>query len=240
MDSVRRRALTAGFSGGIGEARRALDEIGYSLAGHAADGISALGMIEALEPELVLFDAVMPGMDGVALAERVRRLNLNLQPVLLLLRPFGLRLCAEEGLSALGVRILEAPVTAERIREAAQSALPGLPNQKKARLEQLLNDLGVPEHPGQDVLARAVALVWADRRRIHALRASVYPAAGRDAGLSPAQAERAVRHVIDVAWRTGEIDQQQKIFGDTIDARRGKPTCGEMIAQLADILRWEG
>ena len=50
----------------------------------------------------------------------------------------------------------------------------------------------------------------------------------------------AMRHAIDVAWRTGEIEQQQAIFGDTIDARRGKPTCGEMIALLADILRWEG
>jgi hypothetical protein len=46
--------------------------------------------------------------------------------------------------------------------------------------------------------------------------------------------------VIEVAWRTGEIDEQARIFGDTIDARRGRPTCGEMIAQLADILRWEG
>ena len=46
--------------------------------------------------------------------------------------------------------------------------------------------------------------------------------------------------LVDAAWRAGDIDQQQKIFGDTIDARRGRPTCGEMIAQLADILRWEG
>ena len=49
-----------------------------------------------------------------------------------------------------------------------------------------------------------------------------------------------LRHVIDAAWRTGEIEQQHRLFGDTIDARRGKPTCGEMIAQLAEELRWEG
>ena len=50
----------------------------------------------------------------------------------------------------------------------------------------------------------------------------------------------AICHVIDCAFRTGEIERQHRIFGDTIDARRGKPTGGEMIAQLADILRWEG
>ena len=68
----------------------------------------------------------------------------------------------------------------------------------------------------------------------------VYPEAARPLGGTPAQAERAIRHVIEVAWRRGDIEAQNELFGDTIDARRGRPTCGEMIAQLADILRWEG
>ena len=60
------------------------------------------------------------------------------------------------------------------------------------------------------------------------------------AGMTPAQAERAIRYVIDAAWRTGAMEEQNRIFGDTIDARRGRPPCGEMIAQLAEHLRWEG
>ena len=66
-----------------------------------------------------------------------------------------------------------------------------------------------------------------------------YPEVARQTGLSPAQVERALRHAIDAAWRNGAIEHQHRIFGDTIDARRGKPTCGEMIAQLAEELRWE-
>ena len=73
-----------------------------------------------------------------------------------------------------------------------------------------------------------------------ALRAALYPAIARSTGLTAEQVERAIRHVIDGAFRSGAIEEQHKIFGDTIDARRGKPTSGEMIAQLADILRWEG
>ena len=81
-----------------------------------------------------------------------------------------------------------------------------------------------------------------DAHRIinRALRDALYVPVARETNLTPAQVERAMRHAIEVAWRTGEIEQQHRIFGDTIDARRGKPTCGEMIAQLADILRWEG
>ena len=49
-------------------------------------------------------------------------------------------------------------------------------------------------------------------------------------------------------WRTGVTVSMSMpkdramvtYFGDTIDAKRGSPTCGEMIAQIADILRWEG
>ena len=107
------------------------------------------------------------------------------------------------------------------------------------RLEALLDALGVPEHPGRECLRRAVALAWADRRTLRALRASLYPRACAETGLTPVQAERAIRHAIDVAWREGAIEQQHRVFGETIDARRGKPTCGEMIAQLAEELRWE-
>ena len=115
-----------------------------------------------------------------------------------------------------------------------------LPPEKAAALTDLLDRLGVPEHFGREALYRAAALCWRDRRRLANLRDRVYPDAGRPFGRTGAQVERAVRHVIDAAWRTGAMDEQQRIFGDTIDARRGRPTCGEMIAQLADILRWEG
>ena len=44
-----------------------------------------------------------------------------------------------------------------------------------------------------------------------------------------------MRHAIDLAWRSDQVDNQYRIFADTIDARRGQPTCGEMISRLADI-----
>src|SRR5450631_3273306 len=40
------------------------------VVGQAADGASALVQIEALRPDLVLLDVDMPGLDGLAVAER--------------------------------------------------------------------------------------------------------------------------------------------------------------------------
>ncbi|MBQ8111532.1 MAG: hypothetical protein IJ124_15395 [Clostridia bacterium] len=240
MDDAPRRALTAGSSRGIDDALAALAELGFCVAGRARDGASALDMVRALEPWLVVCDAVLPVVDGVAFAGRARRLKLNAQPRILLIKPCALRLPGEDGLFALGARAIEPPLTAERLERAVQALKCPLPPEKSLRLKALMDALGLPRHPGRACLASAAAMVWADRALLRSLRAGLYPRIAAQAGLSAAQVERAIQHVIDAAWRTGEIERQHIIFGDTIDARRGKPTCGEMIARLAEELRWEG
>ncbi|MDO4867222.1 MAG: sporulation initiation factor Spo0A C-terminal domain-containing protein [Clostridia bacterium] len=244
MDTNPRRALAAGFTPGSGSGvERALSEAGFTAVEWVPDAEGALRRIRDLQPELVVAAAVLPGTDGVGFARRVRALRLDVRPALLIQRFPGLALPGASRLEALAAAEVDRPLTAEALRSALEALKPrlnALPPRLEARLESLLDALGVPRHPGRDCLSRAVSLAWADRRRLRALRDALYVPVAREMDLSPAQVERAMRHAIEVAWRTGEIEQQHRIFGDTIDARRGKPTCGEMIAQLADILRWEG
>ncbi len=56
-------------SGFRGMARRMLEQGGFDVIGEAEDGASALAMINALSPELVLLDVQLPDMDGFAVAE---------------------------------------------------------------------------------------------------------------------------------------------------------------------------
>ena len=79
-----------------------------------------------------------------------------------------------------------------------------------------------------------------DSRLLRALTTRLYPSIAIEFGVERRHVERAMRHTIDEAWRSGEMEAQYRLFGDTIDAKRGSPTCGEMIARIADILRWEG
>src|SRR5919201_566590 len=49
-----------------------LDRSGFAVAGEAADGEEAIELARRLQPELVLLDLSMPGMDGLQALPRLR------------------------------------------------------------------------------------------------------------------------------------------------------------------------
>jgi response regulator NasT len=59
-----------------------LEEEGYAVVGEAGDGETAVAMAEQLRPELVILDVKMPGLDGLAAAERIG--EAHLAPVVML------------------------------------------------------------------------------------------------------------------------------------------------------------
>jgi len=220
-----------------------LESIGYSVCGIVSDGIAALEMTQSMLPDLVFAEAILPGLDGPRLAERIYSLPLSRYPAIVLSALPGAMIPASEFIENGIAAVISKPVFKDKLMEV----LPMLAPEKRrispdrvSMLEKLMDDLGVPAHRGRNYLIHGICLAWLDNRYAHSLKSRLYPAIAAKFGVTCAHAERAIRYVIDYAWRTGEIEKQHKIFGDTIDARRGKPTCGEMIARLADILRWEG
>ena len=54
---------------------------------------------------------------------------------------------------------------------------------------------------------------------------------------TPARVERAICHLIEVTWSRGDLDILEKYFGNTVSASRGKPTNGEFIARMANVVK---
>ena len=76
-------------------ARRVLEAGGFCVVGEAADGAGALPAVEALRPEIVLLDVVLPDVDGFTVADRLRRKRSPPEVVLISSRErtdFGTRL----------------------------------------------------------------------------------------------------------------------------------------------------
>jgi DNA-binding NarL/FixJ family response regulator len=55
-------------------ARAVLEASGYTIAGEAADGESALRTAAQVDPDIVLLDIQLPDIDGFAVAERLAKL----------------------------------------------------------------------------------------------------------------------------------------------------------------------
>lgn len=186
--------------------------------------------------DFVIADALLPGLDGPALLKQIGEMRA------LRVRPGRILTCIG-GFPADGaLRVLARPFGMAALTEALRAELPENRARSEGadvRIHSLLDRLGIPEHRGRACLADAVWMALNDARLSGQLSRRVYPALALRHDLKAAQAERAVRHCIDVAWKRGSVEEQYRLFGNTIDAQRGKPTVGEMIARVADILRLE-
>jgi response regulator NasT len=63
-----------------------LEEEGFNVVGEAADGEAALRLVDEQNPDLVIMDIKMPGLDGLAAAEQIRE---NGGPAVLILTAFS-------------------------------------------------------------------------------------------------------------------------------------------------------
>lgn len=220
--------------------RRMLENLGYEIVHFADDGARAVAKCISERACVLVIDQVMPALDGAAAAAKIRRMRLARYPAVIVSTYPGM---AVRGISGMcGVCAAEKPLTENALaRAVSETSVENrrMPLVMQDFLDKILDRLGVPAHVGRDYLTDAVFLAHEDRFLISELTGKLYPMVARRYGTTPAGVERAMRHAIEAAWSVGNIDEQYSIFKGTIDAAKGKPTCGGMIAQLSEMLRME-
>ena len=105
-------------------------------------------------------------------------------------------------------------------------------------LRQVLLELGAPDHLlGHPYVVQGVLLVLYDQMYINNITFGLYPQLAARFDTTAGRVERAIRHLIEVTWTRGDVDVLMHYFGNTVSPEKGKPTNGEFIARLANVVK---
>ena len=107
-------------------------------------------------------------------------------------------------------------------------------------IRELLLEIGAPDHlVGHPYVVQAILLVVEKRTFIDNITFGLYPQLAGMFETTPSRVERAIRHLIEVTWSRGHWEVLGHYFGNTVSPDRGKPTNGEFIARIANIVKQE-
>ena len=105
-------------------------------------------------------------------------------------------------------------------------------------IDDLFRELGAPCHLlGYDRAAYAIKMVISDNKCLREITKRLYPDVAEHFDTTPSRVERSIRHLVDVAWTRHDTMNVYRIFGDTVDLSKGKPTNAEFIAACAKIVK---
>jgi len=221
------------------------------------DGRSAPDKIKQLNPDVVLLDGVVPGLDGLGILERVKREQNS--PICIMLSGANseqvTRRAYELGAEYYIVKPCELDVLVDRIRLFGPQKPKGTVRKGtgfgrdmgmrgtislEERVTNVLHEIGVPAHiRGYHYMRDAIMMSVENLDVLNYITKELYPSIAKKANTTPSRVERAIRHAIEVAWSRGKIDAIDSLFGYTINNHKGKPTNSEFIALIADRLRLE-
>lgn len=217
----------------------------------ALDGCASLavcrdysGLVQALSQrsfDLLIMPMAIRGADAQTVRAHLCARREISCPAMIVLLPNGLARAMRSFYNE-GVVCLEGtPAEEERLLAAVGGLSEGdrlLPDWAgEERVRAVLDRLSIARTlKGYALLLRAAQLLAKNGLLIGRLKNDVYPACGAGSGEA---AERAIRHAIESAWLKGDLETQYRLFGNTIDEAKGKPTNAEFLSRVVETLRME-
>ncbi|MHA6251019.1 sporulation transcription factor Spo0A [Oceanobacillus sp. CAU 1775] len=228
-------------------------ESDIEVIGTASNGRDCLEMLDELEPDILILDIIMPHIDGIAVLNEMRQMDMVKRPQVIMLTAFGqeevMKKAVEFGASYFILKPFDLDHLANQIRtmsnqESMIKPLKSKKVEKKLDLESsitnIIHEIGVPAHiKGYMYLREAITMVYNNIDLLGSITKILYPEIAKKFNTTASRVERAIRHAIEVAWSRGNIDSISALFGYTINISKAKPTNSEFIAMVADRLRLE-
>ena len=225
-----------------------LRSVGFFVINRQKDGMVIYDAIKNEQPDVVIIDAVMPGLDGIELIKKIMASSYK-KPMFIvtsayenafienqvmsagasyfMLKPFDVKMLGDRIKSMLDI---DTDISSDNIRSQKRSS-PNL----EIIVTDIIHQIGVPAHiKGYHYLREAIMASVNDKEMLESVTKLLYPAVAKKFSTTPSRVERAIRHAIEIAWDRGDVDTLNSFFGYTINVGKGKPTNSEFIALITD------
>ncbi len=227
--------------------------------GIAYNGQECLNLLKDKNPDVLVLDIIMPHLDGLAVLEKLRMMDRDKQPNVIMLTAFGqedvTKKAVDLGASYFILKPFDMENLTSHIRQVSgktnafvkrplpsfrSASLDGKPKNLDASITSIIHEIGVPAHiKGYMYLREAISMVYNDIELLGSITKVLYPDIAKKYNTTASRVERAIRHAIEVAWSRGNIESISSLFGYTVSMSKAKPTNSEFIAMVADKLRLE-
>ncbi len=220
----------------------------FEVVGSAVDGIKGVELIKSQNPDFVVLELVLPGLDGLGVMEQMK--NFGSPAKVIVLSAFSrdeiIFKAMQKGAEYFMVKPFNFDVLARRMKDCFVSQT--RPNVEISvgkssideKLSKIFISVGVPPHiKGYVYLREGVKMAISDPSIINNITKKLYPLIGEKFDTSASKVERAIRHAIEVAWNRGRIENINNILGVRAFVGAERPTNGEFIALIADKMLLE-
>ena len=244
MDRQIRILLADGNEEFCGRLKQTLEEDGkFAVVGVAGDGVRACELMQSCHPDVLALDLMLPKMDGIAVLKKAQ--ELESAPRALVMTGFMTEyvgaMAAELGVQYFMSKPCDCRAVADRIREMVSAGEKTPARRNDANIEALvtsiIHEIGVPAHiKGYQYLREGILFTIRDADPTAGITKVLYPTVAKKFSSTPSCVERSMRHAIDIAWNRGDEDVQEKIFCGAFSGSTGRPTNGEFIATIAELV----
>ncbi|MFG0722656.1 response regulator [Pseudomonas sp. GLN_6] len=173
----------------------ALDEVGYMVL-VALDGLSALNRIQRRRPDLILLDAMMPGLDGFETCQRIKADPATADIPVLFMTALTDSEHVVKGFEAGGIDYVTKPINTEEVLARVASHLRTARILQTARAASQTQPLTLNDEPAYATLSARFQLT---EREVEVLRWVACGKTNRDIGdilgLSPRTVNKHLEHV---------------------------------------------
>jgi two-component system response regulator (stage 0 sporulation protein A) len=214
----------------------------FMICGVAQNAIEAISLLSSATPDLILLDLVMPQSDGFVLLEYLHNrpepkpdvivlTSLNHESVIqkasdlgtayYMVKPVSLEDLYARCIDIIGFRAASCVRDADSTSNMSHSQ----------QIETLIFNMGIPSHNrGYEFLVEAICLVVENPDLIYHITRQLYPIIAEKFNTTANSVERAIRHVIESAWKNDTLQNANRLIRFVAFTPQHKPTNGEFIS----------